>query len=222
MFGSRHPDQGPPGLAAGGAVVASVADAIAGADIAILALPGAAVTELVAEHGAALEGKIVIDATNQMGVPVANCRAALPAGVRYARAFNTLGGENMADPQFADGPADMFFSSAEEDEEVVAGVVRGVGLRRCMWVGTKRSSSTLCSDCGSLWPSLKSEAGAWPSRSCRTSDQQGTAGTAGHLLRTCRRRHLAVRITGDRKSGPRQPRARRRSAHPACVGVSEL
>ncbi len=132
-------------------MVASVADAIAGADIAILALPGAAVTELVAEHGAALEGKIVIDATNQMGVPVANCRAALPAGVRYARAFNTLGGENMADPQFADGPADMFFSSAEEDEEVVAGVVRGVGLRP-VYVG--RDQEELLDAVFRLWIAL--------------------------------------------------------------------
>jgi predicted dinucleotide-binding enzyme len=71
----------------------------------------------------------VIDATNQMGAPVANSRAALPANVRYARAFNTLGGENMADPQFADGPADMFFSAPEQDKDVVADVIAGVGLR---------------------------------------------------------------------------------------------
>ena len=128
-FGSRHPEGEASDLSAGGALVASVAEAIAGADIVILAVPGAAVADLVVDHGAVLEGKIVIDVTDQMGAPVANSRAALPSGVRYARAFNTLGGENMADPQFADGPADMFFSAPEEDREVVADVIRGVGLR---------------------------------------------------------------------------------------------
>jgi predicted dinucleotide-binding enzyme len=128
-FGSRHPEQEEPGLTAGGASVAPVAEAIAGADIVILALPSAAVAELAEDLGAALEGKIVIDATNQMGAPVSNSRAALPSGVRYARAFNTLRGENMADPEFPDGPADMFFSALEEDRDVVADVIRAVGLR---------------------------------------------------------------------------------------------
>ncbi len=64
-----------------------------------------------------------------MGQPVANSRAALPASVRYARAFNTLGGENMADPNFADGPADMFFSAPDADRATVETVISGVGLR---------------------------------------------------------------------------------------------
>jgi len=38
---------------------------------------------------------------------LANCRPFLPSDVRYARAFNTLGGENMEQPVFADGRADM-------------------------------------------------------------------------------------------------------------------
>jgi 8-hydroxy-5-deazaflavin:NADPH oxidoreductase len=82
-----------------------------------------------AEHGDALAGKLVIDATNQMGQPVANSRAALPASIRYARAFNTLGGENMADPDFADGPADMFFSAPDADRPTVEKIISAVGLR---------------------------------------------------------------------------------------------
>jgi 8-hydroxy-5-deazaflavin:NADPH oxidoreductase len=64
-----------------------------------------------------------------MGAPVANARADLPGSVRYARAFNTLGGENMAEPNFADGPADMFFSAPDADRETVARVIEDVGLR---------------------------------------------------------------------------------------------
>jgi 8-hydroxy-5-deazaflavin:NADPH oxidoreductase len=99
------------------------------AEVVILAFPGAAVSELTAAHRDALAGKLVIDATNQMGQPVSDGRAALPPDVRYARAFNTLGGENMADPIFADGPADMFFSAPEGDRATVGTVIEGVGLR---------------------------------------------------------------------------------------------
>lgn len=125
VFGSRHPDRGG---GVPGVPVVPVADALARADVVILAVPGTAVADLVAAHGPALEGRLVIDATNTMGAPVSNSRALLPAGVRYARAFNTLGGEVMADPVFPDGPADMFFSAPEADRDVVAEVVRGVGL----------------------------------------------------------------------------------------------
>jgi 8-hydroxy-5-deazaflavin:NADPH oxidoreductase len=127
-FGSRHPDNKD---VAGStpATVTSVGQALARADIVILALPGPAVPELAAEHDDALAGKLVIDATNQMGQPVANSRAALPSSVRYARAFNTLGGENMQDPLFADGPADLFFSAPESDRSTTEAIIQAVGLR---------------------------------------------------------------------------------------------
>ena len=127
-FGSRHPDD-PSVAGSTPATIASVGDALAASDVVILALPGAAVGELTATHGDALAGALVIDATNQMGAPVANSRAALPPTVRYARAFNTLGGENMAEPMFADGPADLFFSAPIADRAVVEAVIEGVGLR---------------------------------------------------------------------------------------------
>ena len=127
-FGSRHPDDE---VVAGRspARVASIGEALASAEVVILALPGAAVSQLTAEHGDALAGKLVIDATNKMGDAVANSRSALPTTVRYARAFNTLGGENMADPVFADGQAAMFFSAPVPDRPTVEEVIAAVGLR---------------------------------------------------------------------------------------------
>src|SRR5204863_9713806 len=94
MFGSRHPDDRE---VAGDtpAAVTSVADALASADVVILALPGAAVSELIAAHAGMVEHALVIDATNRMGETVSNSRALLPSPVRYARAFHKLGGENM-------------------------------------------------------------------------------------------------------------------------------
>ena len=127
VYGSRHPEDG---VASGaGATVVPIGEALADPDLVILALPGAAVAELTAAHGEALAGKLVIDATNQTGAPVANARTALPPTVRYARAFNTLGGENMADPVFDGQRADMFFSAPAGDRETVETVIADVGLR---------------------------------------------------------------------------------------------
>lgn len=128
VFGSRSPadDQ----VAAGSsASVAGIPQAIDGADAVIVAIPAGAVAELVASVGGALDGRLVIDVTNRMGEATSNSRAALPGSVRYARAFNTLGGENLADPDFGGVKADMFFSAEEGDRGAVETLIEGVGLR---------------------------------------------------------------------------------------------
>ena len=127
-FGSRHVEDNEVGADASPHVT-SIGEALTGADVVILALPGAALPDLAAQYGDELDAKLVIDATNRMGQSPANGRAALPSTVRYARAFNTLGGENLADPMFADGPADMFFSAPGPDRTTVETVIEGVGLR---------------------------------------------------------------------------------------------
>ncbi len=141
-FGSRHPETDD---VAGDtqAATTTVATALESADVVLLTLPGGAVAELVAEHGEALGGKLVIDATNKMGEAVANSRGDLPSDVRYARAFNTLGGENMASPVFDDGTADMFFSSGEADRDTVETVIAGVGLRP-VYVGPDQEGLVDC------------------------------------------------------------------------------
>ncbi len=128
VFGSRNPADDSVAEDTPASVTNPV-EAITGADAVMLAIPGPAVKEFSDSNASALAGKLVIDATNRMGSTVANSRADLPAGVRYARAFNTLGGENMADPVFADGPADMFFSAPVADRDTVEELISGVGLR---------------------------------------------------------------------------------------------
>ena len=137
-FGSRHPADDDV-AASTSASVTTVGDALDHSDIVILAIPGAGVPELTANYGDALRDKLVIDATNQMGRSVSNSRAALPPTVRYARAFNTLGGENLAEPMFADGPADMFFSALEPDRTATEAIIEAVGLRP-VYVGPDQES----------------------------------------------------------------------------------
>jgi predicted dinucleotide-binding enzyme len=107
----------------------AIADAIAGAEVVLLAMPGAALPELLAEHGAALEGRLVIDATNDVGAERlhhADAYASAP-GARFARAFNTLGFEMFANPSIGGEVADLFWCGPEDAG--VEQLVADVGLR---------------------------------------------------------------------------------------------
>ena len=131
VFGSRAPETD---TAAGdsGATMATVADAIAQSDTIVLAVPAAAVDGLLATYGDALAGKLVVDAANNITGTVAH-HADLVARhapkARYARAFNTLGGENLADPDFRGTPADMFYSAPTSDRATLDALITAVGLR---------------------------------------------------------------------------------------------
>jgi len=122
--GRRASDQGP-----GGAPVREIGDALADAEVVALALPGGAVADLVAEHGPALAGTIVIDAANRMGGPEFNSRKEITAAAptaQYVRAFNSLGWENFADPL----PGTALLFAAEPGARAVAqDLITAVGLR---------------------------------------------------------------------------------------------
>jgi predicted dinucleotide-binding enzyme len=131
VFGSRTPAQDTAAQDSG-ATVTSVPDAVAKADIVLMALPAAAVEDFLTANAAALAGKLVIDAANNMAGPVAHHARAVATHAptaRYARAFNTLGGENFAAPDFAGTPADLFYSCHPDDRATLDELIRTVGLR---------------------------------------------------------------------------------------------
>jgi predicted dinucleotide-binding enzyme len=119
-YASRSPE--PPRTVA-------IADAIAGAEVVLLAVPGGAVPALLAEHGEALAGRVVIDATNDVGAERLNHADAYSSapGARFVRAFNTLGFELFADPSIGGATADLFWCGPEDAgaEQLIA----DVGLR---------------------------------------------------------------------------------------------
>jgi 8-hydroxy-5-deazaflavin:NADPH oxidoreductase len=120
-FTSRSPE--PPRTVA-------IPDAIAAAEVVLLAVPGGAVPDLLAEHGPALDGRVVIDATNDIGgerLNHAEAYAEHAPGARFARAFNTLGWELFADPQIGGETADLFWCGPEDAG--VEGLIADVGLR---------------------------------------------------------------------------------------------
>jgi 8-hydroxy-5-deazaflavin:NADPH oxidoreductase len=126
----------------GGAPVLSVADALADAEVVLLAVPGPAVADVIGSNGAALAGKVVIDAANRMGGDEFNSREAVAAGApgaKYARAFNTLGWENFVEPP---ADADLLFAADPEARAVTEELISATGLRP-VFVGGADASGTV-------------------------------------------------------------------------------
>lgn len=132
---SRNPDA--PALrdlAAGiGTSTATHADAVRDAEVVLVALPGDAVATVAAPLGAALDGKVVIDATNNLAAADLNSIATITQhapGAVAARAFNSLGWENFADPYFGGTQADLFWCGPDGDTgALVERLIADIGLR---------------------------------------------------------------------------------------------
>jgi len=126
VYGVRRPD---------GENQTSPAVAIDGADVVVLAVPGSAVGEILGSLGGGLDGKVVVDATNNVGSGTLNAVGALPAGALPVRAFNTLGWESFADPVVGGQQASLFYAADEGTaKDVAEQLIRDVGLEP-VWVG---------------------------------------------------------------------------------------
>jgi predicted dinucleotide-binding enzyme len=123
-FGSRQGSgEGP-----GGVPLRPIGAAVADAEVVVLAVPGGAVADVVAEHGKTLDGKVVVDATNQMGADRPDSQEAITAGApggKYVRAFNIYGWENFADPLPG---TTLFFAADPAAREVAEELIRAIGL----------------------------------------------------------------------------------------------
>lgn len=107
--------------------------AIAFAEVVLLAIPGKAVDDFIRSHSNELSGRIVVDATNTVGQPelhnVTLLQGGLPQSKVY-RAFSTLGWETLANPQFGDERADLFYCGDDDDgRKIMNSLIRDVGLR---------------------------------------------------------------------------------------------
>jgi predicted dinucleotide-binding enzyme len=150
VYGSRSP--GAPGTA-------SVADAVAGAEVVLLSVPGAAAKDVLAALGSALRSKVVIDATNEVAGSVKlHALDRLPAGAHPVRAFNTLGWENFADPIVGGVQADLLFAAEEGvAREVAERLIADVGLQP-VWLGGVEAFD-VCDSVTRLWFTLVFERG---------------------------------------------------------------
>jgi predicted dinucleotide-binding enzyme len=126
----------------GGAPVASIGDAIEHADVVVLAVPGKVAGDVVAEHGAALAGKTVVDAVNRIGASEFDSRAIIAQAApqaRYVRAFNSLGWENFANPMPG---TNMFFAADPDARATAEELITAVGLEPA-FVGDASATATV-------------------------------------------------------------------------------
>jgi predicted dinucleotide-binding enzyme len=145
VYGSREPGRADVveliARTGNGATAAAPVDAVANADIVVLAVPGTAAVDIARSLGN-LAGKIVLDPTNVVdrsagypmhGVPGKGSNAELIQGVlpgaRVVKAFNTLNYQQMVNPETAGGPITIPLAGDDaEAKAVVAELVEGMGL----------------------------------------------------------------------------------------------
>ena len=127
--------------AVGAASQASVADAVAGADVVVLAVPFTAVEAVAAQIAPAVAGKVVIDTTNPLkpdysglatvGGPSGAERiaAALP-GARVVKAFNTVFATVQGNPTAHGQVVDALYATDDEAAGATfAGLASSIGFR---------------------------------------------------------------------------------------------
>jgi len=162
VYGSRNPaEQKVKDLVAKtghGASAASQQDAVKGADIVVLAVPGTAAGDVVKQLGD-LSGKIILDPTNLVNrnTPDGNLDYPKPAGAnsnaeliqslapkaKVVKAFNTLNVGQMTNPASAGGPITIPICGDDaQAKATVAALVKGMGLE-VMDLGPLRYANAL-------------------------------------------------------------------------------
>jgi predicted dinucleotide-binding enzyme len=110
----------------------SIDEALGGAEVVLLAIPGGAVVDFVNDNAKALDGKTVIDATNNVrGAALnswADCQPVVP-NARLYRAFNIYGWDVFAAPTIGGQQPDLFYAGPDEGHEDVERLISDIGLR---------------------------------------------------------------------------------------------
>jgi predicted dinucleotide-binding enzyme len=110
-------------------------EAVAGAEVVVFSVPWGAIPAALEQAGS-LEGKVVIDTTNQFGpgpkLPAGRTAAAFNAermpGSRYTKSFNTLTAAFQAETSHREPPVVQWLcGDDEEGKGVVAGLIRDAG-----------------------------------------------------------------------------------------------
>lgn len=112
--------------------VFNIHTAIKTAKVVLLSIPGDAVTEFVETFHDSLQGKLIIDATNNIrGVPMNNLELLYEKtqNTQLIRAFSTLGWENFETPIVDDQQVDLFFCGHSGARALTEKLISDIGLR---------------------------------------------------------------------------------------------
>jgi hypothetical protein len=124
--------------------------------VVVMAVPGMAMDAMIEKYVAQLDSRIVLDTANRMSGGPMNSLATFQQYTPHAhifRAFNTLGWENFANPEFAEGEADLFYCGPEGDARTtVEQLISDVGLQPMYLGGVEQVG--LVDAIGRLWFAL--------------------------------------------------------------------
>jgi len=137
--------------------IGSVADVLStNPEVVVMALPGTAMDATIHEYAHQLDGRIMIDAANRLGGGPMNSFATFQQHTpraRVFRAFNSISWENFANPEFAEGPADLFYCGPDGDARpAVEQLITDIGLRPIYLGGVEQVG--LVDAVGGLWFAL--------------------------------------------------------------------
>lgn len=143
VLASRSPGHAQAVAGQAGARAATVADAIAAADVVILAVWFDVARELLADYGDALRGKIIVDPSNPVvpdgdggftkilpeGESAGQVLAALaPPGARFVKAFGTQSASTLAGSSRRQPPTAQFYATDDQAAgDAVADLIRAAG-----------------------------------------------------------------------------------------------
>jgi predicted dinucleotide-binding enzyme len=137
MYGVRDPNSEKTRKAvasSGGVKVGTLAEAAAFGEVVVLTIPWSAAHQTIPALGD-LSSKIVIDTMNAFSPPavehgsVAQDVAAMANGAKVVKAFNTMGEETMANPDFKGQRATAFICGDDtEAKRVVIGLAKDLGM----------------------------------------------------------------------------------------------
>jgi predicted dinucleotide-binding enzyme len=106
-----------------------IADALKGAEVVLFAIPGRTMDETIAANAQVLDGKILIDAANNIGGATTNSFPAFKQHTPNAsiyRTFNCYGWENFKNPN---PDADLFYCGTDSAAKTtIEQLISGVGL----------------------------------------------------------------------------------------------
>ena len=128
-----------------GAAVASPAEAVAAADVVVVSVPWSALPDALEQAGS-LEGKVVIDTTNQFGTgptpgpgqTAAAFNASRMPGARYTKSFNTLTAAFQIEVAHREPRVVQWICGDDADAKAtVAGLVRDAGYEPVDLGGTE-------------------------------------------------------------------------------------
>jgi 8-hydroxy-5-deazaflavin:NADPH oxidoreductase len=133
-----------------------VSAAIRESDMILFSVPWKTVPEIAQAHAADLNGKLLIDATNNFSGPVINNLKVLQEeapDARIYRVFNSLGWEVFANPVINGQTADMFYSGPDgETRALIHKLIEEIGVHP-IWVG-ENDRVHLVDNVGALWVNM--------------------------------------------------------------------